>query len=226
MNANDVGKILADGEAKRQAAWADQRLSEQGRAEAGQAIWAAAVASARETAAAVLAENDRAVAVAEQRLVAETTQHEKSIDYSRLAVLQTEWRSLAESGDFADVAAAVETAIRNGDALALRAATAAVPALKNRAKSDFSPLRQDAGRIANLEQTLPQWRSELDPAPLRNARAAHSAAIEQQRAAISTLYGINERSAQNGGPGVLHSPGVTGVEFPRDGKMRFTTNRW
>ena len=67
MDANDVGKILADGEAKRQAAWADQRLSEQGRAEAGQAIWAAAVASARETAAAVLAENDRAVAVAEQR---------------------------------------------------------------------------------------------------------------------------------------------------------------
>mgnify|MGYP003377949697 CR=1 FL=1 len=226
MNVDEIGKLIEQGRATQQSIYADSRYTEETRMQLGQAAWNEAAAAARAAVQGILADTDRRVADADARLQAATGAHESSINHARLLTLQNEWRALAEHGEFADVSRAVENAVRSGDALAIRAAQTAVPTLKARAKADFSPLRTYAGQIADLDRTLPAYRAELDPAPLKSARAAAEAAYTQRAETMTALQRIEARTGANGGPGVFASVGGgTFTETRQDGGIRITHNR-
>ena len=226
MDISQVAELIEKGRATQQTIYANQDLTEEARVRLGLAAWNEAAATARAAATEILADVDRRVNDADARLQAATVQHEGSINHARLLTLQHEWKALTENGEWSDVSRALEDAIRNGDALAIRAAQSSVGTLKARARSDFSPLKTYAGQIADLERTLPEHRAELDPAPLKNARAAAEAAHTQRAETITTLRRIEARTTTNGGPGLLASVGGgTFTETRQDGGIRFTHNR-
>lgn len=225
MNIDEVGQLLEKGRATQQAIAADTRYTEEARMQLGQAAWNEAAATARAAVTEILSDVDRRVADADARLQAATAAHESSLDYSRLLVLQNEWKSLAEHGEFADVVRAVEDAVRSGDGLAIRAAQSSVGTLKARARSDFSPLRNHAGQIADLDRTLPAYRAELDPPALKSARAAAEAAYTQRADTMRALQRIEARGSVNGGPSLFASVGNTFTETRQDGGLRIGHNR-
>ena len=226
MNIDEVGKLIEQGRATQQAIYANQDLTEDAWAKLGLAAWNEAAAAARAAVTEILADTDRRVADADARLAATTAQHESSINHGRLLTLQNEFRALGEHGEWSDFSRAVEDAIHSNDGLAIHAAQTAVPTLKARARADFSPLRNHAGQIADLDRTLPAYRAELDPAPLKSARAAAEAAYTQRSETMSALQRIEARTGANGGPGLFASVGGgTFTETRQDGGIRITHNR-
>jgi len=221
MNSDDVQQILADGYAQREAIRMDSRYSENHKQALGDSVFQAALENARTMAAQLRTDAEQRLAAADSQLQIELQRHEQSIDAGRLTALQTEMAALA-AGDFATFSAAVEAAARRGDALALRAATVAFPILRERTTSHLSPLRQHAGAIENLAQTITAERQRLEPETLQALRAAQAAAWENAQSLDVKLRQINERTARAGGPGLLAEQPHT-VQFFENGKMRFTS---
>lgn len=220
-DVNEVWGLLEQGRAQQAAIMSDERFTEEYRQKLAGPIYQNALADAKALAEELRKQAAEGLASAESALIEQMRAYDATIDNQRLVAAQNELSALAK-GRWEDVQRAIDTAIRTGDAVTLRAATVALPVLRERATGDFSPLRNRAGDIENLGATIAEHRARLEPQTLQAARGRLADAQQRATDLDRALYSINQRTAVGGGPGLFAQSGPTVIEHKKDGGLIFS----
>jgi exonuclease VII large subunit len=231
QRAAEIEAILTAGDRRADEIRRDTRYSETYRDEQAREILATARREANKAAREALDGAEARFKAASDRVIKERSAWHDQQDPTRHLVAIRRADALASRATvFAEVEATVREASENGDLAMLSAlAEVGLPALRERARGEMSPMRGNRGQIETLLSRVKERIAELEPDSLKAARVELTAAERDAADIRRDVESINWRSTlSRGGWGVLSDalkPAAT-VTYHPSGAVKSMSREW